>query len=269
MKYTPPLVATGDLVIARNPTLGAEKKLYASDEPAEEVGEFAFVATGSGTWTPDPVTVLPTAGSDLQLVVDEQLSAGGVVTLWVDGTDAADQAMTGSGTFAPPRYVQNQKPSFQHGMAVDVQAAGKFKTVTNVRCGATGNRQSRVKVYKLPTEWALVGCVDSVEPQVGIRPAVSIPCGAKGTAFVVAGRSQESTIAVRAKHFSVADGLNRFAGRNCSIKLDVVKSGAIHVETHVFGNCVLAVNPNFPDGDEVVADAANGSFQVYAGFPAP
>lgn len=269
MRLTPAAVPASDYAVARKPSIGAEKRVYLSEEATEELGELEWVATGSGTWTPDTVTQIPATGADLTLVVEGQLLSNAATTVYVEGTDPSNNPITGSGTFGPPGYVENKTFGFQHGAAVDVVAGAKFKTVTGLRVGAGGFIRSRVKLMKMPDNWVFMGCVDSVEPSVGTRPPVQIPCGFKGSAFVVAGRSEPNNLTIRAKHFSVVDGLNRYAGRNCTVRLDMLKSGYVLTERHVFGNAVLGVTPNFPDGNDEVADAATGLFEHYAGFFAP
>lgn len=266
MRYTPPAVPAADHATAIKPSIGGEKRLYASDESADELGLLQWVAAGSGTWTPDEVSVLPAAGADLAIIVQDELVSSQATVIWVSGTGDDSNPLTGSGILTPPAYVRNKGFSFQHGAAVDVLAARKFRTITNVWVGSGGTATSKVKLFRLPETWTQIGCVEQVDPSIGIRSPVPIACGLDGAAFVLSGRSEPSSVTVRAKHFSIVDGLMRFGGRSCCLRMDVSKAGVLLVERHVFGNAVLSVNNAWGDGNDEVVDAATGMFETFAGF---
>jgi hypothetical protein len=257
------------LAIARKPTIGEEKELYLSSEPGQRIGSWEGVANGSGTYTADSSASLAVAGQDLHLVVNEELLGNAANPFFiVTGTDQADAALVGSGTFSSPSYARVSGYEFQQGIAVDVKvpATKLFKTVTNVTCNNV-KLGGKVELISLPTEpsWQFIGCVESLTANPGTRPPHSIACGFKGSAFVVLGRTPVNTLEFTTKYFGVVDGVNRFAGRSVSARLDIRKAGRITTERNVYAEAVLGSSNSFPDsGDSTVT--LNGEFARQASF---
>jgi hypothetical protein len=277
MQYTPPTIDTsansGDLDVARKHQLGGEKKLFVAAVQCRKMGELELVGDGSGIFTPDPVFTPPTAGADLQVKVKRQLLSGSAAVMTVIGVGDNNQPLTGTATFAPPSWVINKTFNFGESMAVDVvpaQAGRLFKSITSVSI-TNAKKGSFLQIFTMPvaTDWQYVEKVESVNPNIGTSPGVSIPDRLEGTSEVVRGRSNEKTVSVQALHRSVADGLQRFAGQSCCLRVDVEKAGRLVTERTILANCILQCNPDFPDGSETSKQAAEGMFEEAFMFPAP
>lgn len=263
MFYTPDTIAVADVPIARKHSVGGEKRLYVSGDSAAEIGELLWAADGSGVFTADSINTLPTTGADLQVkVVGELLSAADVV-ITVTGTDQNSAALTGTATYTAPSWVGNKTKDFSEGTAVDVVpgvAGKKFKTITGITVTG-GKKWGKVKLFTLPENWTYIDCVESVDPSVGTTPAHPIADGLDGAADVTRGRSEPSSVRVTAKNRSTLDGLMRFAGRNCCLRLEVWKQGKVLTERHVYSNCIMSVDPSFPDGSEESKQSAGGMME--------
>lgn len=276
MKYTPDQIATADLSLAVKHSVGGEKRLYATRDTGVLIGEILQTGDGSGVWTPDAVgrNVLAAAASDLVIVVENECKADAapVITLGVTFEDNTSGTITV--TLSPPAWVKNDGFDFQHGLAKDFTASSaskKVKAVNALITSSNAKKWSAFQVWALPdtTNFKYIDCVENVDPNIGIRPGVSIPDGLNGTAEVVTGRSEESTLEIRGLHRSAADGLNRFGGYESTLRMELYKGGRILVERHVFANCILAAKPVFPDGSERSTTTANGRLGKYFAFFAP
>jgi hypothetical protein len=267
MKYTPEDISAANLNIAGTPAQGVDKVLYISTETAKEVGEFAFTTTGSGEWTPDSVFTVP-ADSDLVARAEDFLLADSAIVLHVsDGF-----GVTGTATFAAPSYVKNQTADWQPGISFDVVPdvpGEQFEGALTVWASG-GQSGASIKLFILPAEssWVKLGCVEDFNPKVGSEPAVPVPCGRKGSAYVVRGRSEPNNVTVNSKYFSVADDLMRFNNRRCAIRMDLKKQNVAIIERQVCDGLQLMVNPEFPD-NEIARQVAEGIFENWFGFPAP
>lgn len=263
MFFEPSTIASADVAVARKHSVGGEKKLYISGDAAVEYGDVLWAADGSGVWTPDGINTLPTTGTDLQVKVDGELLSDSNVVLTVTGTDQNSAALTGTATLTAPGWVANKSKDFMEGCAVDVVPGvpnKKFKTITDISV-VGGKKSSKVRVFSLPESWQYIDCVEAVEPRVGTRPAHPIADGLDGAADVTVGRSEPSEVRVSAKNRSVMDGLMRFAGRACCLRLEIWKQGKVLTERHVYANCVLSVDPSFPDGSEESKQSAAGMME--------
>ena len=62
MKYTPDAILTADLALARKHSVGAEKTLFANDNPMLDIGAVQMAGDGSGIWTPDTINLTGVTG---------------------------------------------------------------------------------------------------------------------------------------------------------------------------------------------------------------
>lgn len=278
-RYLPGTIATADKAVAVLHSVGGEKKLWATRVPAVERGSIFLAANASGVWTPDAIFGgLPTTGVDLQVKVDGDLQASAAAVLTVIGTDTSDLPLTGTATLSPPSWVRNNADfNFPEGIAFDVVpnitgSTQKYKTIlANGIAITNAQKWSRLKIFSLPvdTDWQYIEKVETVRPNIGIQPPHAIPDGLDGAAQVTKGRSEPGNVSISALHRSVVDGLQRYAGVNCCLKLEVWRQGNVLVERHVFANCILGVNPDFPDGSEDAKQAGDGMMQDFFAFVAP
>lgn len=276
MKYTPTTIATNDIGVVRKHSLGGEKKLWMTRVLAAKVGSIEVAGDGSGVYTADAVTTLPGSGADLVVKVDGEvrsLDGTNPVILTIVGTDQASALLSGTATFSPPGWVPNKTNDFTEGFALDITTNGvnkKWKTITAITI-PNAKKGSNVSLFTMPdtTDWQYIDMVESVDPHVGISPGVSIPDGLDGTAEVVRGRSEENKIAINALYRSVADGIQRFGGADCCVRMDIFKAGKILAERHIFANAILSANSTFPDGSETAKQAGEGIFSDALLFVAP
>ncbi len=272
MLYTPGTIATADKPIARKHSVGGEKRLYITRDPVNDLGTLLLAGDGSGVWTADAINTPPTAGSDLQAVVETWVESDTAAVLTVVGTKSGGGSITGTATLNPPGWAVNNSYDFQPGAAWDltVAAADTYATITSVSI-TNAKKWSSLKLFQLPatTNYKYVDTVENVTPRIGNSPGHPIPDLLDGSAEVTLGRSDPSELRITAKHRSIVDGLARYAGRPCTLRLEVWKQGRVLVERHVFGNAILQVNPEFGDGSDDVKQAAEGIFEQYFGFYAP
>jgi hypothetical protein len=276
MQYTPDTIATADLPIAVKHSVGGEKKLYATRDSAIKLGDIVLWGDGSGVWTPDTVgnTILASDPHDLVIVVQNECKANAAPVITFNVVFNDDSTGTIAVTLNPPAWVQNGGWDFQHGAAKDFtpSATGKtVKSITSLASVTNAKKWSGFQVWALPpsTYYKYIDTVESVDPSIGIRPGVSIPDGLDGTAEVVVGRSEESTLEIRALHRSVVDGILRYSGYEATLRMELWKGGRILVERHVFANCILSAKPVFPDGSEKSTNMTSGRLGKYFGFFAP
>ncbi len=270
MLYKPAAVAANNRPVAQMPALAGHFELYISSEACEKVGNFEYTATATGTYEGLGGVDFSAVPTDLQVVVEGFLEAAAPVVVNVIGTNASDEALTGTATFTPPAYARNQTPNFPKGAAVDVVTPGaaKFKTVTNMTVNANGNAGSRLALWRLPVEssFSFVGCLDGFVPSVSPTTPVPVPCGMDGSRFVLPGRSEPNSLRITTSHFSLADGLARISGRNATVYAIRKANGVLLVERWVAGNCIFSVNAEVGSGSDVVTQQAEGIMGFFANF---
>ena len=270
MLYNPDTIAAADVPIARNKSIGGEKRLWVSKEPCIELGELFLAGDGSGVWTPDAIGAIPAGGSDLACKVVGELDATAASVVTLTGVDQYGNALTGTATFSPPSYVSNKGFDFAEGAALDLTPATAGKRFVSITTVAITNAKkwSKLKVFALPSDvsWKYINMVEGFSPKIGISPGHPIPDGLDGAAEVVRGRSIVSSVSISTMHSSVADGLLRYGGRYFSVRCELWEKGKKLTERHILGNCILTVDPDLPDGDGEVKQVAEGMFQDYFGF---
>lgn len=277
MEYTPAAIQTVDYVIARNHMLGGEVKLYATKERALLLGSVQGNGTNSGTLTVDEVydDLLAATPAPLAIRVDGEVTGAGTVVITLGVTFADDTTGTCAFTYEPPNWVTNQTNDFGHNAAVEgvPSAAGKLiKAINSVVSVTNAQRYATFEIWKLPQDtarWKLVPMITSVNPQSGIRPGVAIADGLDGTREVVEGRSPESSIELRANHKAYVDGLARFGGSYCCLRVERWAGGKILLERSVLVNCILQVNPEFGEGSDKVQTIGSGFMTRQLNFAAP
>lgn len=274
MRYNIAALTGTDLVIAQQHSLGFDKKLWVSRDYAVELGVIDVVADGSGVWTADSVNTPSAAGADLQIVVDGELKADSAASVEFNVTFDNDAPGTAKATFSPPGFSKNQTFNFQHGIARDLEPQGggnstrKIKAILSIASVTNAKRFSGFKVYQLPdsNSYQDLGFIRTFEARIGNFPGVPIPDGRDGTAEVVRGRSEPSSLTIAGVHPSFVDGLNRIAGMEATIRCETWKGRRVLVERQVCTGCILQVNPNAPDGNAEFEDRAEGFMRKWLGF---
>lgn len=279
MNFTPAAItAAAHKNIAKKVMTGGERVLYISNAPSKRIGEMFLSSNASGTYVADPVwggSDLSANPSDLQVVSVDGFKSNAAVVFSLSGTGADSSPLLGSGIFSPPSWVRNQTYDFSKGMAVDItpnRVGVKFKVinapsvaVTNAELGAT------FRILALPdtNTWVEIDKIESVGVNYGTKPAVHIPEGLEGTDEITTGRSSPQTLSVQGFNRGVADGIQRYAGQSCCLRVDVFAQGKILKERQFYGNALLEVNPGYGSGGDLSTQAAEGGFEDLACFPAP
>jgi len=292
MKYDIAALSVNDLAIAQKHDIGGEKKLWGSAEPSFEIGEITCPADGSGVWTPNSVNVTTSTGAlntlgsasgvDLVACVDRQLNADADAVVKLAVTFSDDTTGFAVAAFIAPNWVSNRSSSFEHGASRDLKTYSAYtnestntpvtktiKKINGLSSITNAKRFSGFKIWQLPqveSSWQYISHVESFDPVIGTNPGIPIPDGLDGTSEVVRGRSEPSSLDITALHRSFIDGIMRFAGKEVSFRLDTLGGGSVTKERQIAANCVLQVNPTFPDGNEMVKDSARGFMGKWFGF---
>ena len=292
MKYDIAALATDDLAIAQKHDIGGEKKLWGTVEPAFQMGEVQCPADGSGVWTANSINVNATTGAigtlgvltgvDLVCAVHRQLNADDDATVKLQVTFADDSTGFAVATFTAPSWVSNKSSSFEHGITRDLKTYSAYtdedtntpvtktiKTIHGLSAITNAKRFSGFTIWQLPqseTAWEYISHVETFDPNIGTNPGIPIPDGLEGTSEVVRGRSEPSSLDITALHRSFVDGLMRFAGKEVCVRCETWGGGAVVKERQIAVNCVLQVNPTFPDGNEMVKNVARGFMGKWFGF---
>lgn len=184
-----------------------------------DLGSIEINGLNSGTWTGNvaDAALLFSKPSGLLAVLDTDVNTTGSIVVTVIGTDAANAALTGVGTFTPPAYSGETGYIFPKAWGVEIiaTAPGVFKTITSITIAAPATaKNARVSIFGLPalSTYRLVGC----KVQLNYAPRVpmphSIPCGRDETAFAVLGMIPEGKMTITAKIINESEGLSRYNG---------------------------------------------------------
>jgi hypothetical protein len=119
------------------------------------------------------------------------------------------------------------------------------------------------------SSWVEIDKIEGVGVNIGTRPGVSIPEKLEGTDELTVGRSGEQSLSINGHNRSVADGLQRYAGQPCCIRVDIKAHQKIVKETQVYGNAIMAVNPNYGSGSDLSTQAAEGMYEDFMVLYAP
>jgi hypothetical protein len=274
MKYNIDALGSADVAIAKKHRLGGEKVLYATADEAKQIGELLLVSDASGRWTPDPISSIDTAGADLAIMVYRQLKADDDAVITFNVTFGDDTNGQAAATFTAPSWVSNKSSNFQHGVARDLTGTGgnsakTIKAINSLASITNAKRFSAFRIFQLPqveANWQLIGNVETFDPKIGILPGVPIPDGLDGTAEVVQGRSEQSSLDITVLHRAVVDGIMRFGGQPACFQCQTVTGGVVLVERQIAINCILSVDPTYPDGSEMVKQTARGFMEKWLGF---
>jgi len=289
MKYNIAALATDDVAIAQKHSIGGEKKLWGSVEPSFELGEITCPADGSGVLAVNSINVTAATGAiltlgdlsgvDLVCCVQRQLNADDDCSVTIQVTYSDDVVGYARATFTAPSWVSNKSSSFEHGVTRDFLTYSDAACTTpvtktikaiNALSGFTNaKRFSGFKIWQLPqteTNWEYISHVESFDPNIGTNPGIPIPDGLEGTSEVVRGRSEPSSLDITALHRSFIDGMMRFAGKEVCFRCETWAGGVVVKERQIAVNCVLQVNPTFPDGNEMSKNVARGFMAKWFGF---
>ena len=277
----PTTIASTDYQVARKPTLGGEIEVWASPDEAYEFSTVEYATANSGVQTNHDYNVLATihtSGSDLAVVIKEYFNATASVTVNFVGTDENGAAMTGAATIAPPGWATQDNYRFPEGAAFDITPTAptytgkKWKTIGYAgHTGGTISATSAFRIFSFPvsTSFKQTSCNTSVEYATPIRPAIAIPCGMDGVGGgVKAGRTEQPTISVRGKYRAYVDGLGKYAGKPCTLRIRVKKEARLIVEDNFLGNCRLTSKPSHGDGNDESSIVAEGLYEYFASAPA-
>ena len=273
-RYAIAAVAAADKKLAQKTMVGGEKTVYVSLEEVTRVGSLFLTGDQTGTYEADPVNALPASGSDLQVALDGPMESTAAAVVTVVGTSATDQLLSGTATFTPPSWVRNRAEyGFAHGVALDIVPSitnALFKTVTSMSV-TNAKKGATLRLFTLPaaSSWIEIDKVEECGVAVGHQVGHSVPDGMRGTDEVVLGRSGEQTLSITAFKRSTVDKFGKFAGRFCSVKVEVRGSSRIHKETHVYGGFVPNVQSAYSAGPADVMEQVDGPYEDLLMFFAP
>lgn len=279
--WQPAAVAAGDYQMARKPILGGEREVWVSPYEMWKMAEIYYAVAGSGVLTADDYNTYANVagtgsavGADMAVVVKDYFETSAETSLDFLGTDSVPASVSGVAVIKPPGYVANNLFSFTSGFAWDVTSSSGNTWQTLGYNGARGGTiaaKSALYIMNLPplTTFKRVSCITSIEFASPMRPAIAIPCGMDGAGGgIKPGRTEQPTVALKAKDRGLADGLGRYGGKPCTILIKTVKEGFLTTENLFLGNCRFTVKPSSGDGNDEATVSVDGLYEYAAYFPA-
>jgi hypothetical protein len=268
MFYQPQAIVTAlDKRVVSKIITGGERVLYASNQLTKRIGELFLAGDGSGVYTPNPIwgsADLTANPSDLQIVSSDGFKSDAAAVFTIVGVGSDSVLLSGTATFAPPSWSKNPNFDFEKGIAFDVTPSRAFTfksitsvSVTNAKKGAT----FRLIAAPSAASWVEIDKIEGVGVSIGTRPGVAIPEKLEESDEITAGRAPAQTLSINGHNRGVADGLQRYAGQFCSLRVDIKSHQKILKETQVYGNAFLSVNPNYGSGSDLSTQAAEGMYE--------
>jgi hypothetical protein len=235
MSLRPTSLTAQQYVLATKPALGYEQQLYVSTELACTPGSLLVAGVNSGVYTPSVAdnAILNGEPQELMCVLTTQLEDSANVVLTVTGTDEDNNALTGTATFAPPAYAQDQSVTFPKSWAVEVipgTEGALWKTITNVSIVCTGLAQNAAfNIVGVPSisSYKLIATKVSLnyDPKAPLPTAVQN--GRDLGAFIKAGNIDIGNLEINGKVPTSADGLQRYNGVRVTGLIKEVKENQV------------------------------------------
>ncbi len=268
-------IPTDDLSVANSPEIGGQSKVKLG---YSEIGYIALIsqeAPASGTYKGSTPAVDLGTGKDLVMVCDNGIKSptdAVAITLSVVFDD--DSSGTATATFAVPSFAKDQSKNLPIGLGVDVIPVGggnltkKIKTVNGITAFVGGVRGNRFQLLSLleAAEYYDLGCARTKNETLPVPKSLPIPCGLKGSAFNVAGRSDAGQLELSALHFSYGDGLSRLNGHRGTVMVETYAEDRVLKERTVYAGYRPNPSTDRGDGDDEVIDKATGTFEFFIKF---
>jgi hypothetical protein len=278
MSLKPASLAVKDYPVALKPSLGYEKQLYVSPLTHTVLGSLDIMAANSGVYTPTVAdnAMLGDVPQELMMVLDSDADFGAsALVVTVVGTDATGGALTGTATFSPPTYAQDQTFTFPKGWAAEVTiAAGKkFKTVTSVTAATAANIPTTPKLLLvgMPSlDFSAGGTFRKIATRVKLNydPAVPLPTavqdGRRKGAYIKPGEIDVPSLEITAKVPTDADGLSRYNGKRVTGWIREMKEEKLHTQNIFLLGLVMTVKANVGEGADPTTLDATAMYENYA-----
>jgi len=216
----PTALTLAQYALATKPSLGYEQQLFISTQQAVSPGMLLCVGANSGIYTASvsDTAMLFGAPQELLCVLDTDISDTADIVISVTGTDASGAALTGTATFTPPAYVNEQARVFPKGYAVEIVPTvdGKlWKTITNVAIVATGAAQfAQFKFLGLPSlaSYKKIGLKVSLEYDAKTPMPTAVQEGRDMGKYIKPGNIEVGTASITGKIATQGDGIARYNG---------------------------------------------------------
>lgn len=266
-------IAGADFTVAVKPEVGYESRLYLAAEAATQPGVLEIKAANSGVYTPNNADAGQLSDVPQQLlavVASEKADAGAQIVLVITGTDADDQAYTGTATIKVPSYSNNQDFTFPIGYAVEFipnTAGQKCKTITSIAttCNAkAAGMRIVVSGFPDPDDFNLIGCKTKIDYNPKVAEALNIQCGRDPSAFTKPGQFLEAMLDVTAKITNRAEGLSRYNGVQCTALVKTVKEDKLTTDHTYFAGCILTAKNSSSESTDPSTLDATGKFELFA-----
>ena len=277
----PQPLAVTQYKVGLKPAAGYEAQLYVSTQQSTEPAIFALAGLNSGVLTPNiaDAAILAAGQQELVAVLNEDIYATSNLVLTVTGTDQFAAAYTGTATFKPPAYSNNQERIFPRGFAVDCQptiAGQKCAVVTGVSvvCDAQAAASgAKISLLGLPSwglapgtigEYKLVSDKVSLSYDPRVPQAHAVQSGRDKSKYVKKGEIPEGAISITTKVGGQGDGLMRYNGVRVTGLVREFKEGQVETSRTVLTGLVITSNLNTGESVEDVTATGRGLFEVDA-----
>jgi hypothetical protein len=278
MSLKPADLTVSQYPVATRPALGFERQLYVSPQAHTVLGEIQIVTVNSGTYTPRVAdnAALLAAPQELLCVlgVDADLGSTDLIVT-VTGTDQNNAPLTGTATFTPPGYAQDQTRSFPKGWAAEVTATAtkRFKTVNTVSFVTAADIPSTPKLLLIgvPTldntaagTFRLIGTKVSLSSTRKIRSPVAIQDGADKGKYIKPGEIPVPTLSIKGKVPSEADGLARYNGKRVTGWVIEKKEDKVTTQHIFYFGLIMTAGDDVGEGEDPVMLNADSLFEEFA-----
>jgi len=276
-------IAVGNYTTALKPTLGYELQLYVSPKGYTNLGTISVVAPNSGVWTPTTAGASQLLATPQQVLAKLDVSAdvGGTVptdlVVNLTGTNQTGAAMTGTFTFTPPGFANDQSRAFPRGWSADGTlsiAGSKWKTITGVSVTTDAGLATAPNIILCGVpdlDYSASGSFKKIGTKVKLDfdPAAPVPTaiqdGRVKGAYIKPGEIEVGTLNISAKVPSAGDGLSRYNGLPVTGWIVEKKEDVLVTQHILLLGLVMTTKPSAGEGAEPVTwESAASLYEQFA-----
>jgi hypothetical protein len=270
----PANLTTAEYPLALSPSQGYEQQLYVSTEACSNPGKFTMVGVNSGVAAMNSGDLAQLNGTPQRLLAMLDTDGGGTgpLVLTVAGTDQDGSPLSGSATFSPPAWGNDQTYGFPKGWAEEIAATvGKyFKTITNISVVAdVGWTNVRLQLFGVPDpavagKYVLVGCKTQLNYDMKVPVPFPIQCGRDKGAFIKQGDIPVGAAEITTKIPDGTSGIARYNGRAVTGLIKELKNDRLNTQNIYLPGLVITCKANVGEGEEPNTLSGTALYEEFA-----
>lgn len=270
-------IASSNYTLVNKPVQGRAKRLKIQTDPAFELAALQITAanTLSVTASVPANAALADDPREVLLKLEEELRAESAVVIGVLGTDQNDAVLSGTVTFAPPDYAQEQRYVFPAGSAREaVVASGKkFKTIsayvpTTIPATAVGGKFSSFGMPDMDG-YVLIGCRTQLDYPGEYRDPMAVACGGDDSAYVLPGQKPRRDVTINVNELSMSDGPSRYNGMsNLVLLAETDREDKLVTDREFLIGVTVSFKRSVPGDSNPTTLNGTGIYEDYAHLPA-